>query len=105
MSLWKELLNPKPIPETKINLEDLNRAWDWIFERDSLGNYCRAMIALKIVRNNAKILHKQGFVVNCIQISAVSLWNRLKAPTARIGVPQRKIEIKAVSVTVPRRPS
>ena len=105
MSLWKELLNPKPIPETKINLEDLNRAWDWIFERDSLGNYCRAMIALKIVRNHAKTLKKSGVSDNYVQIAIIGVWNRLKAPIARIGVPQRKIEIKAVSVTVPRRPS
>lgn len=102
-SLWKELLNPTPLIPENVEREDFDRAWNWIFERDSLGNYCRAMITLKIVRNHAKDLKRRWFHANCAEIAAVGVWMRLKEEKARNVIPTRKTEIKQDSVRIPRR--
>ncbi len=99
ISLWRELLSPQPIEPFQPTREDFDKAWNWIFEKDSSGNYkTPAVMVLKIVRNHALSLARQK-VPNCAECAVVGFWKRM----TQSSIPERRTPIKAVSGVPPRR--
>jgi hypothetical protein len=88
MKIWKERFNPSKIEPFKPMLDEFNKAWEWIFEKDESGEYVRAGLCLIVIREHSLRLHRIG-VKNSAVVASIAVW-RLYSANA-IKMPQRMI--------------
>jgi len=84
MTLWHEIFNPQPIEPFEPSWIDFNKAWDWVFERDSGGDYLRAELCLPICRSKSLELRRAGIKPSAM-VAVIGIWKR-----HRMKLPQRK---------------
>ena len=97
--LWREYFKPSLMPASSADPES---AWDWIFEKDKIGNYTRATMALKVIRTQALMIKQSGKAGDWGTMAMLSVYNKCKvdsvdetssAKTTRFtaGPPPRKL--------------
>jgi len=97
--LWREYFKPSLIP---VSSADPELAWGWVFEKDESGDYIRAVMALKVIREQALMIKKSGRAGDYGTMAMISIYNRCKvdsvdkassAKTTRFtaGPPPRKL--------------
>jgi len=92
-SLWTENFAPEPIAITNPPSEaDFNKAWNWMLERDSAGEFIRAGLALLVVHSHSLNLRRKG-VQESAKMAAVAVFKRYTTSTV---IPVRKTQIKAL---------
>ena len=74
-SLWGEKFSPEPIQPFQPAAMEYAGAVEWVFERDAMGNFCRAGLALHLIRLHSLDLRRRG-VLNGSRIAHVALFRR-----------------------------
>lgn len=85
-SLWQEKFDPKPIEPFSPTAEEYGRSILWTFERDKMGNFCRAGLVLALIRLHSLDLHRR-MVSRSSLIASVGLFRR---HSTQVRVPERK---------------
>lgn len=88
MSLWQQMF--EPAREVQYTQDEFNTAWNWIFERDTAGNYLRASLTLSIIRTKSLALRKAGIDGDTAKMATVDVWRNQTQIKAH-SVPPRKI--------------
>lgn len=94
-SLWEERFAPQPARIVPVTGKDNPEVWDWIFEKDSAGEFVRAGLVLLLVRNKAKELRQRGIPLSQVaEMATLGVWEAhgggKVAKTPKRGVPIRK---------------
>ncbi len=86
MSLWDERFKHSTPTEMNPTFQDVNRAWDWVFEKDSSGQFERAGLCILIIREKSLALRKSGIKNQTSEISVVDIWKKY---SVKIKIPVR----------------
>ena len=89
-TLWTEKFNPQPFEPTMPTETDFDKAWDWMFEKDSAGQFVRAGLCLIMVHGISKEFHRAG-CQDTGQMAVVALYRRYSGQIGVTGaIPKRK---------------
>ena len=87
LNLWKSILSPEPIlnPEIPNDQESL-KAWEWVFEKDSEGQFIRSELARKAIWQHSFELHKR---IGGNATGLISLWHIYRKYGNYVARPKR----------------